>query len=206
MREQQFLELQEGPVEEIYVENGGSGYSAGDIVVFEDGGTEGGGAEGIIVHSGDEIILENDTAFDQYEYTAVAGQTTFGGVDSNGNTVRDINGKPTALNGLDIKVFIDGVEQSESIYETKLDRVTFIAPLDGSNNVISPTPSGGEKVEIVSRFSRLVQEDGGPIYVGIFRSKNQKSSCYKWWCRSMKKYQEFFQVVFFISMMSQVIQ
>ena len=152
-----------GPVEEIYVENGGSGYSAGDIVVFEDGGTEGGGAEGIIAATGDEIILENDTAFDQYEYTAVAGQTTFGGVDSSGNTVRDINGKPTALNGLDIKVFIDGVEQSESIYETKLDRVTFIAPLDGSNNVISPTPSGGEKVEIVSRFSRLVQEDGDPF-------------------------------------------
>ena len=47
MREQQFLELQEISVEEIYVENGGSGYSAGDIVVFEDGGTEGGGAEGI---------------------------------------------------------------------------------------------------------------------------------------------------------------
>ena len=33
------MELQEA-VEEIYVENGGSGYSAGDVVVFEDGGTE----------------------------------------------------------------------------------------------------------------------------------------------------------------------
>ena len=48
--------------------------------------------------------------------------------------------KLTALNGLDIKVFIDGVEQSGPIYETKLDRVTFIAVLDGSNNVISFDP------------------------------------------------------------------
>ena len=155
--------LSRGPVEEIYIENAGSGYSANDIIIFEDDGTEGGGAEAVIAATGDELILENPSAFDQYEFIATAGQTTFGGVDSDGNSVRDITGKPTALNGLDIKVFVDGVEQSIDNYQVKLDRVTFIAPLDGSNNVISPTPSGGERVEIISDFNRLAREDGGVV-------------------------------------------
>lgn len=146
--------LSRGPVEEIYLEDSGSGYSANDIIIFEDEGTEGGGAEAIISAVGDEITLENASALDQYELIATAGQTTFGGVDSNGNSIRDLNNKPIALNGLKVKVFVDGVEQSENNFEQKLDRVVFTT---------SPTPSGGERVEIVSEFSRLVEEDGDPI-------------------------------------------
>lgn len=146
--------LSRGPVEHIYIENAGSGYSANDIVIFEDDGTEGGGAEAIIAATGDELILENPSAFDQYEFIATAGQTIFGGVDSDGNSVRDITGKPTALNGLDIKVFVDGVEQSIDNYTVKLDRVTFTT---------SPTPSGGERVEIISEFNRVAREDGGVV-------------------------------------------
>ena len=146
--------LSRGPVEEIYLEDSGSGYSANDIIIFEDEGTEGGGAEAIISAVGDEITLENASALDQYELIATAGQTTFGGVDSNGNSIRDLNNKPIALNGLKVKVFVDGIEQSENNFEEKLDRVVFTT---------SPTPSGGERVEIVSEFSRLVEEDGDPI-------------------------------------------
>jgi len=146
--------LSRGPVEHIYIENAGSGYSANDIVIFEDDGTEGGGAEAIIAATGDELILENPSAFDQYEFIATAGQTIFGGVDSDGNSVRDITGKPTALNGLDIKVFVDGVEQSIDDYTVKLDRVTFTT---------SPTPTGGERVEIISEFNRVAREDGGVV-------------------------------------------
>ena len=146
--------LSRGPVEEIYLEDSGSGYSANDIIIFEDEGTEGGGAEAIISAVGDEITLENASALDQYELIATAGQTTFGGVDGAGNSIRDLNNKPIALNGLKVKVFVDGVEQSEDNFEEKLDRVVFTT---------SPTPSGGERVEIVSEFSRLVEEDGDPI-------------------------------------------
>ena len=146
--------LSRGPVEEIYLEDSGSGYSANDIIIFEDEGTEGGGAEAIISAVGDEITLENASALDQYELIATAGQTTFGGVDGNGNSIRDLNDKPIALNGLKVKVFVDGIEQSENNFEEKLDRVVFTS---------SPTPSGGERVEIVSEFSRLVEEDGDPI-------------------------------------------
>ena len=155
--------LSRGPVEHIYIENAGSGYSANDIVIFEDDGTEGGGAEAIIAATGDELILENPSAFDQYEFIATAGQLIFGGVDSDGNSVRDITGKPTALNGLDIKVFVDGVEQSIDNYQVKLDRVTFTGPLDNNDDVISPTPSGGERVEIISAFNRVAREDGGVV-------------------------------------------
>jgi len=155
--------LSRGPVEQIYIENAGSGYSANDIVIFEDDGTEGGGAEAIIAATGDELILENPSAFDQYEFIATAGQTIFGGVDSDGNSVRDITGKPTALNGLDIKVFVDGVEQSIDNYQVKLDRVTFTGPLDSNDDVISPTPTGGERVEIISAFNRVAREDGGVV-------------------------------------------
>lgn len=146
--------LSRGPVEEIYLEDSGSGYSANDIIIFEDEGTEGGGAEAIISAVGDEITLENASALDQYELIATAGQTTFGGVDNNGNSIRDLNNKPIALNGLKVKVFVDGIEQAETSFEEKLDRVVFTT---------SPTPSGGERVEIVSEFSRLVEEDGDPI-------------------------------------------
>lgn len=137
-------ELTRGPIEHIYIENAGTGYSANDIIVFEEAGTEGAGAEAIIAATGDELILENATAFDQYEFTATAGQTTFGGLGA-----RDLNNKPIALNGLQVKVFVDGIEQSRQNYTIFLDRVVFDT---------SPTPAGGERVELVSEFTRVTLE------------------------------------------------
>ena len=44
-------------------------------------GLKGGGSNHL--SSRDEITLENASALDQYELIVTAGQTTFGGVDSN---------------------------------------------------------------------------------------------------------------------------
>lgn len=143
--------LSRGPIEKVYIETAGSGYSAGDIVVFDDEGTEGNGAEAIIAAVGDEITLENASALDQYELEATAGQTVFGGLG-----VVDLNNKPIALNGLKVKVFVDGIEQSANDFTISMDRVTFTT---------SPTPTGGERVEIISKYSRLVKEDGEAIYL-----------------------------------------
>tara|TARA_B100001939_G_C16947545_1_gene620935 strand:- start:6514 stop:10278 length:3765 start_codon:yes stop_codon:yes gene_type:complete len=148
--------LSRGPVEHVYIENAGSGYSAGDIVIFEDENTEGAGAEGIIEAVGDEIILEDSIALDQYTLTATANQTTFGGVDADGNSIRDNGGKPFALNGLDVKVFVNGIEQNRDNYDVRLDRVVFTT---------TPTPDGGEKVEVFSSFQRILQEDGDAVHL-----------------------------------------
>jgi hypothetical protein len=149
-------ELSRGSIEEIYIESAGTGYSANDIIIFENANTEGSGAEAIIGAVGDELILENATVFDQYELIATAGQTKFGGVDSNGDAVRDLNNKPVALNGLDVTVLVDGLEQDVSLYTVQNDGVLFDS---------SPTTSGGERVELVTKFSRVSLENGDQVYL-----------------------------------------
>ena len=143
-------------VEKIYIQSAGSNYTAGDLVIVDDTDTGGAGAEAIIGSVGDEIILENSIALDQYELIATAGQTTFGGVDGSGDAIRDLSGRPIALDGRDIRVFVNGVEQSQDNFTAKLDRVIFSS---------SPTPSGGERVELVSEFSRILAEDGGRLFL-----------------------------------------
>ena len=149
-------EVSRGPVEKIFIQSAGSNYTAGDIVIVDNTGTGGGGAEAIIGSVGDEIILENSIALDQYELIATAGQTTFGGVDGNGNAITDLSSRPIALDGRDIRVFVNGVEQSQDNFTAKLDRVIFTS---------SPTPSGGERVELVSKFSRILAEDGSRLFL-----------------------------------------
>ena len=72
--------LSRGPIEKIYIETGGQTYSPGDIVVFDNDTSGGNGAEAIIGAVGDELILEDALAFEQYEITATANQTVFGGI------------------------------------------------------------------------------------------------------------------------------
>ena len=71
--------LSRGTIEKIYIETGGQTYS-GDIVVFDNDTSGGNGAEAIIGAVGDELILEDALAFEQYEITATANQTVFGGI------------------------------------------------------------------------------------------------------------------------------
>tara|TARA_Y100001954_G_scaffold57189_1_gene61631 strand:- start:26 stop:3889 length:3864 start_codon:yes stop_codon:yes gene_type:complete len=141
--------LSKGGVERIYIENGGQNYEAGDIVVFDNTGTNGNGAEAIIGVTGSELLLENASALDQYEFLATSGQTVFGGLG-----VVDVNNKPVALppSG-DFKVFIDGVLKADTNYTFTLDKVTFTT---------NPNLTGGEVVEIVSESNNIIFESATP--------------------------------------------
>ena len=110
-----------GPVEKIYIETGGQTYSPGDIVVFDNDASGGNGAEAIIGATGDELILEDALAFEQYEITATANQTVFGGI-SGGQAVRDDHGKPIAINRFHgtLEVHIDGIVQNQNTYSLSL--------------------------------------------------------------------------------------
>jgi len=134
-----------GPVTHIYIEDGGINYDAGDLVVFEDTNTYGGGAEAVIGSVGDEILLENIVLWGQFEITATAGQTLFNGVDDNGNRI--------FFNDNLVDVYVDGLIQTPiTDYSFKNDRVTFVNPL-----------AGGELVEIYTSYNRVVYEDDGLI-------------------------------------------
>ena len=52
----------------------------GCIVVFDNDTSGGNGAEAVIGAVGDELLLENALAFEQYEFTATSNQTVFGGI------------------------------------------------------------------------------------------------------------------------------
>ena len=158
--------LTRGPVEKIYIETTGQTYSGGDIVVFDDEGTGGGGAEGIIGAVGDEIILEDAHADEQYEITAVANQTVFGGVIQNGNrfdNVLDDHGKPISINRFHgaLEVHIDGIVQSQSTYSIEPQKITFTT---------NPNLSGGERVEIFTDKSRLLYEDGTEMLINAYQN------------------------------------
>ena len=142
--------LSRGGIERIYIEDGGQNYSAGDIIVFDDTATGGNGAEAVIGTTGNELLLENALATDQYEFTATSNQTVFGGIG-----VLDIHGKPVALppSG-DIDVLINDVLQAENTYEiTALDKITFTT---------NPSLSGGESVEIIAKSNNIVFEEATP--------------------------------------------
>lgn len=136
--------LLEGQVDEIFIEDGGTGYKGGDLVVFESN-SRGSGAEAMIGSVGDEIILEGATVWGQYEITATAGQTLFTGKDNNGNSI--------IFNDESVEVYIDGIIKTHvTDYHHKNDRVIFVVPL-----------SGGELVEIYTKKMRLLSEDGEPV-------------------------------------------
>ena len=136
--------LLEGQVDEIFIEDGGTGYKGGDLVVFESS-NRGSGAEAVLGSVGDEIILEGATVWGQYEITATAGQALFTGADNNGNQI--------IFNDESVEVYVDGIEKiSVTDYTHKNDRVVFTTPLNG-----------GELVEIYTKKMRLLSEDGEPV-------------------------------------------
>ena len=136
--------LLEGQVDHIYIEDGGTGYKGGDLVVFESN-SRGSGAEAMLGSVGDEIILEGATVWGQYEITATAGQTLFTGADNNGNQI--------IFNDESVEVYIDGILKTPvTDYTHKNDRVTFTVAL-----------SGGELVEIYTKKMRLLSEDEQPV-------------------------------------------
>ena len=154
--------LSKGPIEKIYIETGGQTYSPGDIVVFDNDTSGGNGAEAVIGAVGDELILEDALAFEQYEITATANQTVFGGI-SGGQAVRDDHNKPIAINRFHgtLEVHIDGVVQNQNTYNIANDGITFTT---------NPNLSGGERVEIFTDKSRLLYEDGNEVLLNGYQN------------------------------------
>jgi len=156
-----------GGVEKIFIEDGGQNYVSGDMIVFDDDLSGGNGAEAIIGSTGDELILEDALVFEQYEITATAGQTVFGGV-SNGAAVRDDHNKPIAINLMHgkVEVHIDGVIQPQATYSFAPDNITFTT---------NPNLSGGERIEIFTGKSRLLMEDGYEVLLDGYKTTNAGS-------------------------------
>ncbi len=80
-------EVQDAKVEKIIVDpsNRGTGYSDGDLVVFDNRGSGGTLAQGVITSTSGDILLESGTTFGSFEFSASAGQTTFTGRDRHNN-------------------------------------------------------------------------------------------------------------------------
>ena len=100
--------------------------------------------------------------FEQYEITATANQTVFGGI-SNGAAVRDDHNKPIAINRFHgtLEVHIDGVVQNQGHYTIANDGITFTT---------NPNLSGGERVEIFTDKSRLLYEDGNEVLLNGYQN------------------------------------
>lgn len=79
-------ETQDAKVEKIIVDpsNRGTGYKDGDLVVFDNTGSGGTLAQGVITSTSGDILLESGTTFGSFEFTASANQTTFSGNDKHG--------------------------------------------------------------------------------------------------------------------------
>ena len=80
-------EVIDGKVEKVLVDPSqrGSGYSNGDLIVFDNRDSGGTLAQGVITSTSGDILLESGTTFGSFEYVATSGQTTFSGNDRYGN-------------------------------------------------------------------------------------------------------------------------
>ena len=159
--------LSKGPIEKIYIETSGQTYAPGDIVVFDNDAAGGNGAEAVIGAVGDELILEDALAFEQYEITASNGQTVFGGIVNNA-AVRDDHGKPIAINRFHgtLEVHIDGIVQAQTTYTIANDGITF---------TVNPNLTGGERIEIFTDKSRLLYEDGEEVLLNGYQNTSAGS-------------------------------
>lgn len=141
--------LSRGGITKIYVDAEGTGYEGGDLIVFDNQGTSGGGAEAVIGSVGDEVMLEGGTVYGHFEVTASGGETQVGGPG-----VFDDNGLPIFFNDADLKVFVNDIEQVPNTtytihdYTHKNDRVNFTNALNA-----------GDRVDLFTEFNRLTYED-----------------------------------------------
>lgn len=133
--------LTDGKVTEVFVEDDGSGYVDGDLIIFDDNGTSGSGALGIIDSAGDHILLEGGTQYGHFEFTATNGQTIFEGLDDNGLVM--------SFNPDDVRVDVNGVTVTSGFsLNGPAGRVSFTS---GRNN--------GDFIEIFSTANELLAED-----------------------------------------------
>jgi hypothetical protein len=145
--------LSRGGVEKIFIDTEGTNYEGGDLIVFENLTSEGGGAEAVLGSVGDEVVLENATVFGQFEITATAGQTQFGGPG-----VTDDAGRSIFFNDAELQVYVDDILYTPNTnytthdYSHRNDRVVFTTPL-----------TAGQRVDLYTSFDRLQYEDGDNV-------------------------------------------
>lgn len=141
--------LTEGSIKEIMIETPGINYSAGDLIIFEDG--VGGNAEAIIGSTGDEVLLEGGSVFGHYEITLTSSEFLIGGAG-----VKDDNGNYIIFNDNQLDVYVNGILKTPTTdYTWKNDRVEF---------TIAHGPVGiGDLVELYTEYNRLTYEDGTVI-------------------------------------------
>ena len=141
--------LTEGSIKEIMIETPGINYSAGDLIVFEDG--VGGNAEAIIGSTGDEVLLEGGSVIGHYEITLTSSEFLIGGAG-----VKDDNGNYIIFNDNQLDVYVNGILKTPTTdYTWKNDRVEF---------TIAHGPVGiGDLVELYTEYNRLTYEDGTVI-------------------------------------------
>jgi len=141
--------LTRGGITKIYIDAEGTGYEGEDLIVFDNVGTSGGGAEAVIGSVGDEVMLEGGTAYGHFTITATQGQTLFGGAG-----VTDDNGMAIFFNDADLVVFKNDIRQTPNTtytthdYTHRNDRVVFTAGLNA-----------GDRVDLYTEFNRLTYED-----------------------------------------------
>ena len=135
--------LTSGGVTEVYVEDGGTGYSTGDLVVFDDASTHGSGAFAEIESIGDQFLLESGTDWGHFVFTATSGQTTFEGHDDNHQML--------AFDAESVLVYQNNVKLTSgySVFTNKI--------------VLSSGATLSDKIEIYATTNNLVLEDGTPL-------------------------------------------
>ena len=79
--------VEDGKIEKVIVDPDlrGTGYNDGDLIVFDNTGSGGTLAQGVVTSVSGDILLESGTTFGSFEFTASSGQTTFSGKDKHDN-------------------------------------------------------------------------------------------------------------------------
>ena len=138
--------IETGGVTKIFIEEAGTGYTPGDLVIFEDVGTGGSGALGIIGSVGDEIILESGATDGHFQYTISAeddGTFSVGGLDDFNNFL--------VFEEWNVEVFKNGILQvypTNISFENRRSRIDFTNPL-----------SEGDVIEVYADIYHILAED-----------------------------------------------
>jgi hypothetical protein len=135
--------LSSGGVTEVYVEDGGSGYATGDLVVFDSAGTNGSGAFAQIESVGDQLLLESGTQWGHFEFTATSGQTEFEGHDDHHQMM--------AFDSETVVVYQNNVKLTSG-YNVYTNRI-----------VLSSGAALNDKIEVYAYFNNVTFEDGSVI-------------------------------------------
>ena len=135
--------LTSGGVTEVYVEDGGSGYATGDLVVFDSAGTNGSGAFAQIESVGDQLLLESGTQWGHFVFTATSGQTIFEGHD-------DFH-QMMAFDAESVVVYQNNVKLTSG-YNVFINKI-----------VLSSGAALNDKIEVYAYFNNLTFEDGSVV-------------------------------------------